>query len=148
MTFIVDTFSSLSIVENPSFLSLFDDTHIKMCSRKHITCLLGTKFNLSMITLKESLKSVQYVCTTADIWSSKKKSFFGYTCHWIDPDFSRHSAALACHRFTGTHSFDKIADLIHFLNIDFGLGEEKVVCTITDNGSNFVKAFKEFGIQS
>nr|XP_044250968.1 uncharacterized protein LOC108054111 [Drosophila takahashii] len=94
----------------------------------------------------EKLNSVKFVCTTADIWSTKKRSFFGYTCHWLDNNFQRHSVALACSRMAGSHTFHRVAEFVQRINDDFHLSNEQIVCTITDNGSNFVKAFKEFGI--
>lgn len=55
--------------------------------------------------------------------------------------------ALACRRFGGIHSADRIAPLITEINNDFNLDHSNVVATITDNGSNFIKAFKEYGVQ-
>lgn len=59
----------------------------------------------------------------------------------------RVSVALACQRFKGTHSYDRITDLIQKINTAFGLSAKKLVASVTDNGSNFVKAFRTFGVQ-
>ncbi|CAH0562791.1 unnamed protein product [Brassicogethes aeneus] len=53
--------------------------------------------------------------------------------------------ALLCQRFMGSHTFEKIAEILDNIHAKFGLHTEKLVATVTDNGSNFVKAFKEFG---
>lgn len=58
---------------------------------------------------------------------------------------SRGSAALACRRFRGTHSYDKIAELLDRINSEHALSYTKVVATVTDNASNMIKCFKEFG---
>jgi len=38
-----------------------------------------------------------------------------------------------------------VAEMLYTILGEFSLRREQVVSTITDNGSNFVKAFKEFG---
>lgn len=49
--------------------------------------------------LKRTFESLEYISTTADIWTSHNKSFLGMTAHWIDPStFVRGHAALACKR--------------------------------------------------
>lgn len=42
----------------------------------------------------------------------------------------------------------RIAPWLESIHLEYGLTKEKIVATVTDNGSNFVKAFKEFGINT
>lgn len=59
----------------------------------------------------------------------------------IDFDtLERRSAALACKRFIGTHSYDRVADLLLDVYADFNLETSKIVGTMTDNGSNTAMA--------
>jgi len=70
------------------------------------------------------------------------------TCHWISStDLKRVSKALACRRFKGSHTYDRISDLINEIYLEFNLNPSKIIATDTDNGSNFVKAFKMFGVK-
>ena len=48
-------------------------------------------------------------------------------------------------RFQGAHTYSKIAEHLDEIQQDFAITYEQIVATITDNASNFVKAFKEFG---
>lgn len=48
-------------------------------------------------------------------------------------------------RFKGSHTYDKIAEMLFEIQSSFKLRHDQVVSTTTDNGSNFVKAFREFG---
>ena len=41
----------------------------------------------------------------------------------------------------------ELGEMLDTIQRDFGIKERKVVATVTDNASNFVKAFKEFGIR-
>ena len=94
--------------------------------------------------LKKILEAQQYVSTTADIWSANNKSFMGVTVHWIDADtLARKKAAIACKRFRGRHTYDAIATELEDIFSQYGLTYNKVTACVTDNGSNFVKAFKE-----
>ncbi|GBP86537.1 hypothetical protein EVAR_69057_1 [Eumeta japonica] len=68
------------------------------------------------------------------------------TVHWIDPTtFERNISPLACRRFKGAHIFDKIVELIIDIHSEYDLRLPKITKTVTDNGSNMVKAFKIFG---
>ncbi|XP_077270691.1 uncharacterized protein LOC143901934 [Temnothorax americanus] len=103
--------------------------------------------NKQVSEVRKTMNSARYVCTTADIWTGSNRRFLGVTAHWIDEKtLDRKSAALACRRFPGTHSFDNIAEMLEGIHTTFGLTCDKIIATVTDNGSNFVKAFQEFGI--
>ena len=53
-------------------------------SRRTLVRKLERIFQKDMNTIKKQLrKEAKYVCTTSDIWSCHKKSFFGVTAHWV-----------------------------------------------------------------
>lgn len=138
----------MSIVEDESFKNLirFANPTLQVMSRPTAMKVLDETY----LTMTEHLRNIisenKYFCTTADVWSTKHKSFFGYTCHWLDESFGRNSMVLACKRFSGSHTYDRISDFILKIHAKFGLNCNNVVATVTDNGSNFLKAFREFGI--
>ncbi|KAB0790085.1 hypothetical protein PPYR_15597, partial [Photinus pyralis] len=146
LTFIVNSMSSINTVENKYFIKLFDGMNLTVMTRKTAIQKINRLQEDSVESLVNKLKSVKYVCTTSDIWSAKKRSFLGVTCHWLDSNLKRHSAALACRRFQGTHSYNRIAEMLDEIHNKYELDSNKIVATVTDNGANFIKAFKEFGI--
>ncbi|XP_046749836.1 uncharacterized protein LOC124413353 [Diprion similis] len=148
-SFVVETMSPMSIVEHEAFKKLISGIHklqnpISVMTRKTLHTKIDRMNTDIMKILLSTLESIEYVCTTADIWSSSKRSFLGVTVHWIDDTFERQSAALACRRFKGTHSYDKIAELLHDIHSEFKLDSKKIVKTTTDNASNMVKAFNMY----
>lgn len=96
--------------------------------------------------MKEIISQRRFVSTAADIWSARTRSFFGLTLHTINDDFCRENYVLACKRFFGRHTYDAIAEMFLQIYSNYNLSIEKIVTTVTDNGSNFIKAFKEFGL--
>ncbi|CAK6983563.1 uncharacterized protein LOC120924995 [Scomber scombrus] len=55
----------------------------------------------------------------------------------------RGKAALVFPRFKGCHTYDKIALELEHIHSSYGISH-KITQTVTDNGSNFVKAFKMY----
>lgn len=53
---------------------------------------------------------------------------------------------LTVKRMTGDHDSDAITEMLLQIFAKFNLLKEKITCVVTDNGSNFVKAFKENGV--
>ena len=101
-----------------------------------------------MVNIKNALSPKDYACITGDIWSQRKRSFLGMTTHVVDPEtLWRESFAIASERFSGTRSFDSIAEKIHEVHDKFSLDYKKKTHTVTDNASKFAKAFREFGFK-
>lgn len=96
--------------------------------------------------MKKEFANLKYLCATADIWSTRRKSFLVITVHWIDQKtLERKSKVLCCRRFHSPHDNETIAGMVSSIYDEFGI-TNKVLCTVTDNASNSVKAFQEFGI--
>lgn len=146
---IVDAGLPASLLDRPTFVKALTSyvPGLKVMTRKTLMTKLEGEYVRMVDKIKSEMENIKYFCTTADIWSCTNRSFFGYTCHWLTEKLERKSAALACKRLPGVHSAEKLTKVITEINSSFGLNKSNVVMTVTDNGSNFVKAFKEHGVQ-
>lgn len=116
-------------------------------SRKAINSRLTAAYDEMQKYIISEIFNVDYVCLTSDAWSSRNRGFLGITIHWLDQDFSRKSAVLSCQRFKGSHTYDKIASALMLKFEEYKIPLQKIVGVVTDNGSNFVKAFSEYGLK-
>uniref|UniRef100_A0A3P9JZ87 HAT C-terminal dimerisation domain-containing protein n=1 Tax=Oryzias latipes TaxID=8090 RepID=A0A3P9JZ87_ORYLA len=134
--YIVEEMLPLSTVDSSSFCRIIDkipsNNNVHLPHRKSFTSYLENEYKKMKAALKLALDDVQFVSTTADIWTANNRN-----------TLERHKAALACKRVRGRHTFDVIAAELEQIHSSFGL-LNKVVATVTDNASNFVKAFKTF----
>ena len=146
LNYIISEMRPLSTVEKPSFIALVSGLAPSrtVACRKTVKARINKNYEVMRSNLKSELAIVSYACTTADIWSSHNRSYMGMTVHWISESYVRKSATLSCKRFTGSHTYDKIADVISEVHTDFGLSLDKITSTVTDNASNFAKAFASF----
>lgn len=55
----------------------------------------------------------------------------------INANFQRERTALACRSFKGSHTYDKIAEMIHDIHNEFKLDAKKIVKVTTDNGQTW-----------
>lgn len=144
--FVVGTGSPFSVVEHPDFQHL-----LNVCggnippNRKQLMDELHESFCAMVEELKDNLKNISTVCVTADCWTVFKRSYLGMTVHWIDPvTMERKSMGISCKRILGRHTYDILADAIESILEDYGI-KNKTKMIVTDNGSNFTKAFRIFG---
>lgn len=144
---IVDAALPLRIVEVPAFKSMVRELS-KMSQPVHCLSTKTVKSNVSIqyeamkTDILKKLKHAAFVCTTADLWSSHKKSYLGVTVHWVTPTYQRESYAIACMRFKGSRLLRSCQ-----AHQRYGLSAENIIATVTDNGSNLVKCFREFGME-
>ena len=75
--------------------------------------------------LRSALAVAELVATTADVCSESTRSFRGITVHWIDNNLKRRSADLACRRFSGAHTHDRVVKLVNEIHQSFDLTTEK-----------------------
>ncbi|CAL1671837.1 unnamed protein product [Lasius platythorax] len=154
--YILESMSPSSTVMLPAFRQIFDSFRIKHGDKslKHLTRnTLKRKIDIiyseQMKIIMNYIKNVKYVCTTADVWTAPDRRIISVTAHWLcEKTLKRKSAALACKRIEGTHTAEVIAIELARIHALFGINNEKLVATVTDNGSNFVEAFKIFGLSS
>ena len=149
--FILSSMCPLRVVDNPDFIHLVNfqvrrEERLAIMSRRKLGRCIDDAFMHHQTALRDVLTRPLWVATTTDIWSATTRSFIGMTVHWIDTDFARRSAVLACKRFAGEHTYDKIAPLVDEIHKSFNLSESRIVSTTTDNGSNSIEAFKEFHV--
>lgn len=148
LRFIVQGFQAFSIIEQPSFQTLVLDLHSNavVMSRTTVCRRIDTAMMTMKAKIKEAMSKTAYIGTTTDCWTARRRSFIGVTAHWLDSSsFQRHSVALACRRLKGPHTFDALASALNDIHTEYEI-RQKVVRTTTDNGSNFLKAFREFGL--
>lgn len=60
--------------------------------RRFFTDKLKNEFQLVKTRLISALAEAKHVSTTADLWSSRRRTFIGMTVHWLGDDLGRRSA--------------------------------------------------------
>jgi len=148
--YIVEEMRPLITCEKPAFhrlikgLTGITDTAL-LPNRKTISKELKLKYNNYVSTLTSLIDKQDYICNTADIWSANNKSFMGMTSHFIDSKtYKRYSYVLGCRRIKGSHNFLNIAEVINEISDTYRINNSKITHIITDNASNFGKAFRTF----
>ncbi|KZR96349.1 Uncharacterized protein APZ42_009361, partial [Daphnia magna] len=74
-------------------------------------------------------------------WCSYRKNFIGKTVHWYDNKLQRHKACLAVRRLVGKVDYILLAHKLDDIYTEFKIAK-KIEATVTDGGSNFMKAFR------
>ncbi len=152
LNFIINSSQAFTIVRDEAFQDLIKTLQPRKTVMTYQTfkTRMKEKFEAMLSRVQTELEEANHVCATADIWSDARRSFFGMTAHTlqvVDGSVRRKSYALACKRIKGTHSYDIVAqalmDIMESYNIQY-----KVSGIVTDNGSNFCKAFKIFSQES
>ncbi|CAM4542482.1 unnamed protein product [Leuciscus chuanchicus] len=143
--YIVEDMLPISTVDSESFRRIIEKIPtkhgVKLPQRKSFAGYLEREYDIMDANLKAALGDVDFVSTTADIWTVNNKSFMGVTVHWINSTLQHNKATLACKRIRGRHTYDVIGAEIEEIHSSYGL-HGKVVATVTDNASNFTKAFR------
>uniref|UniRef100_A0A8C5AM76 BED-type domain-containing protein n=1 Tax=Gadus morhua TaxID=8049 RepID=A0A8C5AM76_GADMO len=143
--FIIQGLHPPNLVEQQGFVDLVHhlQPNINVMSRNTVV----NKVEKVALEMKINLKTcgIEFIATTTDCWTAYRRGFLGVTAHWIDPQtMKRCCAALACKQLKGSHSFSALASALNEIHTEFNI-RDKITRTTTDNGSNFLKAFRLYG---
>ncbi len=118
--------------------------NFKVPSRRTLARDINKLGDETKVRLESFLDTISYVSTTADSWSSHNRAFLGMTVHWINREtLQREKAALGIKEISERQTADYLAKALIDLHQQFGLNKGNVVSTTTDNGANYVAAFKK-----
>lgn len=120
---------------------------MRVRTRPFYSQLISSNYVAAKLQIVNAIKSVDFVCTTADCWSKRRRSYLGVTAHWLKTDLDRVSVCLGITRIVGQHTYDVLAKRLEAVHHSFGLTRANLTETITDSGSNFIKAFQVFDLK-
>lgn len=140
MDFILSEDLAFDTVNKRSFLDVIHTItpNVSMPKKTKLIQTLIKKVDMISETLKAIFKEQSHVCTTADVWSCRGRSFLGVSAHYIDFKLiERKSYILAFEPILEKQDYKYIGGLIQRVH--------KIPFTVTDGGSNMCKAFRFFG---
>lgn len=97
--------------------------------------------------MKNEFKNVEFFSATSDVWSRSNRSFIAVSVHYIEKISKSEEVKtrfIACERFSGRHTNDKVAEKLNQIFTRFGI-LEKVFFITTDAAGEYVAAMKYYG---
>lgn len=140
--FIAEDMRPMNIIEGRGFRQLIKvmDPKYRLPTRRTITKVIRRQAAQSRVAVKQVLKDIEWIAFTADGWTScSTTGFFAITSHFVTKEGYLRMALLSCdsihQRETGENIRDRLKEI--FESNDVRL---KIVCGVTDGGSNIKKA--------
>ncbi len=106
---------------------------------------IGSGYQASFQAIKEMIiQTCETAAITTDLWTSRAKSgYIGITCHWLTEKMELIDILICVESINYPHTGNNIRQTIITKLELLGL-ENKVKAAVTDNGSNMVKAIREW----
>lgn len=148
MDFVIDTNSPFNIITSPALYTLLETIgrrKILLPKRSIFMKNIAERFSEMKSKLVKLLSEQKYICVTCDVWSSRACSYLGKTVHFLSNEYQHYSYVLAFRKLKGNQTNLELATVIDEILNEFELPKEKITNIVTDGGSAFCKAFKEFG---
>ncbi|XP_065369525.1 uncharacterized protein LOC135961833 [Calliphora vicina] len=149
LQFLVATNQSLSLVEDVNFLKLFEfmDFPVQLKTAACYEQIIKDDCKYKQLELANFFNhSKVFVCLTSDVWSYGECKYLTLACHWIDEQYQRQTALLACKR-SSSQGEQSLQTLKNDVLLPYGFQKECIVNTVTGNIQNYTTDFVEFGIQ-
>lgn len=137
-------FQPLSIVEDVGFRAYTEALvpSYTLPSRKFLSqTLLPAKYLEVYNKSKEMIKDAVSITLTTDFWTScKNEGFLALTAHYIDSQFQVKNMLLEVASYEESHTSTNVAKEIKRIINEWGIEEQKILLTVSDNAANIKKA--------
>ena len=150
---VAESLRPFSIVEDKGFQEFVQflcnvNGRFDLPSRYKLKKYLSKISFLTTTKMREMIKrDMKYFSTSTDIWSSRKMdSFMALTLQYVTEDFKMVNFTLEVSQLHGRHTGDFIKQELMKYFESWGLDAENLVMMSRDNGSNIVKACRDWGI--
>lgn len=117
----------------------------KIPSRKSITNLMKSKYEVLSSLVKSKLSLIEYLTITADIWTDtiNTKSFLGVTVHFLNlSKLNLENVTIGVLELGECHTSSNICDWFDNILKDWGIKKHQIVTVVTDSGENIMSAVK------
>jgi hypothetical protein len=97
------------------------------------------------LALTESLQKAACMTLISDIWTTKRMyDFMGIAACIMSPSFERKIIVLDINKMPGEgHNAENIKECIESMVNRFEFSKDKIVATVSDEGSAYVRLFKQ-----
>lgn len=135
------------IVEDEEFIAMMAkmDKKFKVPKRQKILNLIENMYKEEKEKVKQNLATARRITTGLDIWTKKglTASFLGVSACYFNPEDNKaEHKLLNLKEMAHPHTAESISVLVEESMEEWGIPREKVLTTITDNGSNMVASFQ------
>ena len=137
----------LYTVEKPGFKKLLAtlDSRYQLPSRRHFAEqeLPRLYADVREKNVMPKLSKLSFFAATTDLWTSAAKHpYLSVTVHFINDEWSLETVCLDTVLLFVDHSGQNLTEAFQDVLANWNLCQDKLVCTTTDIGSNFVSAFE------
>lgn len=118
----------------------------KVPSRKTITKLISSKYNVLSVQIKNKFTLVETITLTTDVWTDtiNTKSYLGMTVHFLGLcKLKLESVTLRVLQLNERHTSQNIVGWFNDVLQTWGIDKQQVFLAVTDNGANIKKAVYE-----
>lgn len=88
INFVIQSLQPFTVVEQPAFHALVQELqpNSRVMSRTTLHQKIEEGAQEMKRNIKQAMSSIEFIATTTDCWSARRRRFLGVTAHWVDPD--------------------------------------------------------------
>lgn len=139
-------YQPISIVENEGFRHLLETIAplYPIPSRKTLTNLLETKYDIVSNLVKTEIAKLQSYSITTDIWtdSQQSRSFLGLTFHFLNSSNKITCFNMGVIQLYERHTSDYLVSELNELFAAWGIKKDSVTVAVSDGALNITKALE------